>query len=758
MPKSVASAVTTNHGYRGDVRTAEAWRGERGLLELAFSALELLNQPAPSLDLVRALLLLIEERTGLTVGIRLRQGDAFPLYVAEGASLRLVAESEHACPRTVERPRAPLPACLCGPVLLGEAPAGLTLTRGGSLWLEDAAAAPPATGEASGRALALVPVRAGAELAGLLHLVGPAPELGAERLALFERLGAGLGVALGRRPTEEQAEHHAADLTFLAETGLLLLEVAPEEDIYQMIGERLREIAGDAMVAVCHFDSESHRIVVRSLLGLGKLADSLAASLGRAVDGFTVTPSPEIEHALRLGRLVKAEGSLHTLVNGALPEVVCRAIEHVLRVDAVHAIGFVRKGRLLGSLALVLRKGGRPANLPLIEAFTTLAAVALERHLVEQERRQIEEQLLHSQRLEAIGTLAGAVAHDFNNMLTVILSLSAIAAQELPADLPQRADLEEIHRAAQRAERITRQLLAFARRQVMRLEIVDLNEVVRSIRGMLSRLLGEDIEVRLSLGETPARVRVDAGQIEQVIVNLATNARDAMPRGGLLQIAVEELASREGAREVQLTVADTGRGMDEETRRRALEPFFTTKAAGRGTGLGLSTANAIIEQFGGRLALESRPGEGTRVLIVLPWCESEVGEAERPDVVAPDAGSETILVVEDEEVVRRLALRVLGQRGYTVLVARDGLEAQRVASEHAGPIHLLLSDVVMPGMSGGETARLLRAARPELKVLFMSGYVDRSRDLLDPMVEILEKPFTGGLLAAAVRRVIDGER
>jgi signal transduction histidine kinase len=723
------------------------------LLELASAALEHLNQPAPSLDLVRSLLHLIREQTGLShVSIRLRQGDAFPLYVAERESLRLVPEAEHPC-LVAARVRAPLPTCLCGQLLLGEPPAGLRAC-GGSLCLEVSAAERwRPTRDHLPAALAWIPVRSGGELLGLLHLGGTAVALHPERVAHLDRLAACLGIALGRRRGEALSEQHTAELTFLAETGLRLLELAPGEDIYQVIGERLREIVGDAMVAVCHYDEEAERIHVRSLLGLGSLSDALVAALGRTIDNFAVTLTPEIASDLRQGRLVTLGGSLHELVNRALPELACRGIERLLRVDSVHAIGFVRRGRLLGSMALVTRQGGRPVNLPLIEAFTTQAAVALERHLAEQERHQIEEQLRHSQRLEAIGTLAGAVAHDFNNMLTVILSLSAMAAQELPEGMPQREDLEEIQRAAQRAERLTRQLLTFARRQVMRIETVDLCEVVRSIRGMLGRLLGEDIEVRIELEESPARVRVDVGQIEQVIVNLATNARDAMPRGGLLRIRVE---AQRDANQVLLTVSDTGRGMDAETRRRALEPFFTTKEAGRGTGLGLSTTYAIVEQFGGRLALESAPGAGTTVSIYLPVASDEATRTElRVAATAPDGGNETVLVVEDEEVVRRLAIRVLGQRGYTTLVARDGLEAQRIASDHAGPIHLLLSDVVMPGMSGGETARLLRAARPELKVLFMSGYVDRSRDLLEPAAEILEKPFTGALLAAAVRRALD---
>jgi signal transduction histidine kinase/CheY-like chemotaxis protein len=737
----------------GDVRIAEDRRQEQERCEIALAALALLNQSAPSLDLVRALLQLIQERTGLPwVGIRLHQGDGYPLYVAEGESLRLVPESEHAClPAPGQKP---LP-CLCGCLLVGDPPAGARFTQGGSFWTRDAPAIQRGAG--STEALALVPLRSGGELVGLLHLRGPNLLLDLALVSFLEPLAASLGVALGRRPGEEEAKLHAAELAALAETGLSLLELPPGADIYGLIAERLREIVGDAMVAVCRYEGEG-RIVVRSLLGMGKLTDSLVAALGRAVDGFSVKLSPEIESSLRQGRLAKMGGDLYELVNGALPQMVCRAIERVIQIDSVHAIGFVRKGRLLGSMALVVRRGGRPVNLPLIEAFTTLASVALERHLAEQERAQIEEQLLHSQRLEAIGTLAGAVAHDFNNMLTVILSLSAIAAQELPEGQPLRADLEEIQRAAQRAERLTRQLLAFARRQVMRLEVVDLNEVVRTIKGMLGRLLGEDIEVRLELGEGPARVGVDVGQMEQVIVNLATNARDAMPDGGMLRIRVE-VSADDGERSALLTVSDTGQGMDPQTCRRALEPFFTTKAKGRGTGLGLSTAYGIVEQFGGRLCVESAPGEGTTVRIHLPWAEGDWVRVEpkSPSPQHASQGDETILVTEDEEVVRRLALRVLKQRGYTVLAARDGLEAQRIANEHPGPIHLLLTDLVMPGMSGGETARLLVAKRPELRVLFMSGYIDRSRDLLDEHAVILEKPFTGSLLAAAVRRALDGQ-
>jgi PAS domain S-box-containing protein len=383
----------------------------------------------------------------------------------------------------------------------------------------------------------------------------------------------------------------------------------------------------------------------------------------------------------------------------------------------------------------------------------------------------LEAQFRQAQKMEAVGRLAGGVAHDFNNLLTAILGYSQILLGELAREAPMRAELEQIFDAGRRAAALTKQLLAFSRKQVLEPRVLDLNALVRDMDSMLRRLIGEDVELVIDLAPALAAVRADPGQTEQVVMNLAVNARDAMPRGGRLTIATAnaaldearaaELGARPGAW-VTLAVLDTGSGMDAETRRHLFEPFFTTKAPGKGTGLGLSTVYGIVEQSGGRIAVESEPGRGSAFTIFLPAAEGAPAPAEpRPAPPCTARGTETILVVEDEDAVRELARRTLAAAGYAVLAARHGPEAIVACERHEGPIHLLLTDVVMPHMSGGELAERLAALRPHMKVLFMSGYSESgsfTRRMLERPGGFLGKPFTAEALAARVREVLDQGR
>jgi PAS domain S-box-containing protein len=378
------------------------------------------------------------------------------------------------------------------------------------------------------------------------------------------------------------------------------------------------------------------------------------------------------------------------------------------------------------------------------------------------ERRRLEEQLRVAHKLEAIGRLAGGVAHDFNNLLTVIAGNTEMLGELAPAD---RALVAEVRDACERAASLTRQLLAFSRSQVLEPKVIDLAGAVRRIESMLRRLIGEDIELVCDLAEDTGRVRVDPGQLEQVIVNLAINARDAMPDGGRLALSTAAVTVAPGdprrrpGRYARLTVADSGTGMTPEVRARVFEPFFTTKPPGRGTGLGLATVFGIVEQSAGHIELESEPGRGTRFDIDLP---SVAEEAARPESAAtaplPSTGSETILLVEDEPSVRRLARLALEGRGYKVLGAEDGLTALSLAERHRGPIDLLITDLVMPGMSGRELADLLHGHRPGLRVIFMSGYVEHA-ELRTALVRgggaFLQKPFSMVDLAAKVREVLE---
>ncbi len=385
-------------------------------------------------------------------------------------------------------------------------------------------------------------------------------------------------------------------------------------------------------------------------------------------------------------------------------------------------------------------------------------------------RKQLEGELLHAQRMEGVGQLAGGIAHDFNNLLTVIGGRSQLALAALPGDHPLRRDLELIRTTAQRAAALTRQLLAFSRKQVLQPRVVNPGDLVRGSTNLLKRLIGEDIDLVFVPAPDVGRVRVDPGQLEQVIVNLAVNSRDAMPMGGRLTIETSNVtldpayAARHvgvtPGRYVMLAVSDSGEGMDAATRARIFEPFFTTKGPGKGTGLGLATVYGIVKQSGGHVRVYSEVGAGTVFRIYLPRTDAVV-EAQESDDVAIPRGIETVLLVEDEEDVRDVAREVLEQLGYQVLEATSADDAILIAQRHMGIINLLLTDVVMPRMSGRVLAEMIAAERAETKVLFMSGYTDDAivrHGVLEAGTQFLEKPFTPQALAFKIRAVLDRPR
>ncbi len=405
------------------------------------------------------------------------------------------------------------------------------------------------------------------------------------------------------------------------------------------------------------------------------------------------------------------------------------------------------------------------------------AQAARERLKAEAERSRIEIQLRESRRLESLGQLAGGVAHDFNNLLAVILNYSAFVAEEVIAEADRvpgerwdtvRSDVEQIRRAAERATALTHQLLAFGRREVVRPRVLDLNERVRDTEQMLRRTIGEHIDLRTSLAGALWTVRADPGQIDQVLVNLAVNARDAMPSGGALTIDTENvvvdeayaarLAGLEAGRYVRLRVSDTGTGMDPEVVARAFEPFFTTKPKGQGTGLGLATVYGIIAQAGGHANVYSEPGLGTTVSALLPALDEPAAAAGPGADILTDGAYETVLLVEDEEAIRKVTRRILARNGYHVLEAHDGAEALAFAAEHEGTIDLLLTDVIMPHMLGKEVAQRVTAVRPGISVLFMSGYAQpvlASQGTLDEGVRLIEKPFSEPVLLGRIREILD---
>ncbi len=400
----------------------------------------------------------------------------------------------------------------------------------------------------------------------------------------------------------------------------------------------------------------------------------------------------------------------------------------------------------------------------------TAADVTDERRIV-QEKDLLQVQLEQAQRLESVGQLAGGVAHDFNNLLGVIMNYASFVAEELPEKSSARDDVEEIQRAAERAATLTRQLLLFSRRQEPHPEVLDLNAVIDGLGKLLSRTVGEHIAIGVHLAPGVAPVRADTGQMEQVIVNLAVNARDAMEEGGTLSVATRNVEldqayarSHPGLRPgpyVRLTVTDTGHGMDEAVRARALEPFYSTKARDKGTGLGLATVYGIISQAGGHLDLESWPGAGTTVIVHLPLANEPL----KPRARAPSSGDsapgsgETVMLVEDDDAVRAAARRVLLGAGYRVLEARTGHDALALSDGTQRPIDLLLTDLVMPQMSGHELAQRLRRLRPGIWVLYMSGYADDATvraAIAEGQAPFLEKPFDAGRLRRSVRTALDG--
>jgi two-component system cell cycle sensor histidine kinase/response regulator CckA len=367
------------------------------------------------------------------------------------------------------------------------------------------------------------------------------------------------------------------------------------------------------------------------------------------------------------------------------------------------------------------------------------------------DQRLLQEQLLQSQKLEAVGRLAGGVAHDFNNLLTAIGGYSQFLVAGFDDDDPRREDALEIVRASDRAAALTSQLLAFSSRQVLMQEVLDLGEVVGGLEHLLSHVLGESVDLSTSIA-SGCRVRADRGQVEQVITNLALNARDAMPAGGTVELSVRCLDG-----EVELSVCDTGVGMDPETIAHVFEPFFTTKHPGKGTGLGLATVYGIVTQSGGEISVTSQPGEGSTFRVVLPLSADDmtvpVEREERPVV---RAGNEGVLLAEDEETIRRLVGEVLMRSGYKVFAASNGDEAIRLLTQHEGEIDLLLTDVVMPGMSGPDLARAASRLKPSLRVLFTSGYTNEPDEAFeDPDVEFIGKPFSPQALVTKVREVLD---
>jgi PAS domain S-box-containing protein len=688
--------------------------------------LNLLNTPIGTRELIGAATKLLQQWSGCeAAAIRLQEGGEFPLYESRGFPFDCVADENLMC--TPDEHGHLQFTCLCGHILSGKFDASRPyITPGGSFRVNTGAdlsaaidevipGAPQTRCHEQGfQSVAIVPLHSSGRALGLLQFSDRrAGRFTPEGLAQLERAAASLGIAIEQRRTQDA--------------------LRASKERYRLISENTADV-----IWLLDVDSGRFTFVspsVRNLLGY--TPEELMES------GVESTLSPETWHlaASRMCELVAAfhSGSgAHTLVQ---------------QMDQVRKDGSV----VQTEVATTWLPNPQGAGGEILGVTRDITA-----------RAQAEARLLQAQKLESVGRLAGGVAHDFNNLITVINGYSEMVLDSLPPGDPLREGIDEIRIASQRATALSRQLLMLSRKQVVQTKAVNINEIVREVQSMLGRVIGEDIRLQSALSPEPGFVMADPGQLHQVLMNLAVNARDAMPQGGrlLLETANVTVSAAEDRREVRpgeyvrLRVTDTGTGMSKDVVAHLFEPFFTTKKVGEGTGLGLATVYGIVQQCGGSILVSSEPGQGASFEIHLPRIEP--GRA-APEVRKPGAsamrGTETILLVEDQDQLRKMVTRVLRGRGYQVIEAANGDEALRHAESHAGRIDLMLTDIVMPGLSGLDLAVRLKAARPEIKIIFMSGYSERAavdKESLDLAGAYLPKPVSPEALTMKVREVLDG--
>ena len=566
------------------------------------------------------------------------------------------------------------------------------------------------------------------------------------------------------------------------------------ENLELLEGLRSRQRSLEALLEAVHqlsslqpLETVLHRIAEACghLLGASSIGfrivegDELVVA-GTFGDAKTLMPTARLKIGESLSGLIAQTGEplvVPDLAND--PRLLPSHREHVRRLGYQAFLGVPVKvgGRTAGVLTVHTQKkrGFSDEDVSIVSAFAAQAATAMENaRLYEELRRAYEqvsltqERLAQAQKMEAIGQLAGGVAHDFNNLLTVITGRAVLLREEIGDEPRLGRHVKLIERTASRAENLTRQLLAFGRKQILQPKVLDLNAVVGSVGTMLRRLISEDIDLLTKPGAACPAVKADPGQLEQVLMNLVVNARDAMPNGGRVTIetanvvvdaahAAQNAEAKVGPY-VELTVSDTGCGMDAATRAKIFEPFFTTKEPGKGTGLGLATVYGIVMQSGGHITVASEPERGTTFKIYLPAVADSLNAEEDRLLSTPRRGSETVLLVEDEEDLRDLVAEALETSGYTLLKAADCKDAVRIAAEHSGPIDLLLTDVIMPQMSGRDLAERIQPRRPTMAVLYMSGYTDGiigHRGVLEPTVAFLQKPFAPSTVSHKVREVLD---
>jgi PAS domain S-box-containing protein len=617
--------------------------------------------------------------------------------------------------------------------------------------------------------LMAVPIRIGARIEGLLYTDNHSPRPFTDQdEAILLQLAEHAAIAIHNARVYEESERRRRAAESLADVERLLSQSLDPEEVGQRIVESIRGLFGAVSASL-----------LRLVPVTGNFAVLAESGESDAVFGKSM-PLADMTGILRLAVRKRQPVASASFLVKARParKGSEKAVSEGASYRSVLAIPLLHQDRLIGALAIIDQPGRvfSQEEIRLAQAFADQAATALENaHLYQELQRaydklaHTQDQLIQAQKMEAVGRLAGGIAHDFNNLLTVIMGRADLVLSRLRGRDQLRRHVDLILSAADTAASLTRQLLAFSRRQVLLPAVIDFNLVVVNVSTMLRWLIGEDIEVIIRLSPGLGHIKADPGQLEQVLMNLAVNARDAMPHGGRLTIDTANVALDEAyahmhlgvqaGQYVRLTVHDTGFGMDAETQAHIFEPFFTTKGPGKGTGLGLSTVYGIVTQSGGHISVTSTHGQGTTVTIDFPRIEDPL-TALTPNLppTAPPQGTETVLLVEDESTVRSVAREVLQMVGYTVLEAATGEQALQLVEQHSGAIHLLVTDVVMPGMSGGELAARLMVDYPALVVLYLSGYTDEAiaqHGVLQAGIELLHKPFTPDALARRVREVLD---
>jgi signal transduction histidine kinase len=705
-----------------------SWEKRAEAREATIELLRLCNKAGALTELMRDLMHYFRDLTGCeAVGVRLRQGDDFPYYETRGFPEEFVLAENRLCAvdekGEIVRDSAGHPRydCMCGNVLCGRFdPSKSFFTARGSFWSGSTTDLLASTTDADRQArtrnrcngegyesVALVPIRSQGETFGLFQFNDKRTgRFTAERIALLEDLVGQVAIALAKLRADEALRLSEKRYRSLFENML-------EGYAY------CRMLGGDG--GPRDFEYLDVNYAFGKLTGL---TDVVGKKVTEVIPGIRETNPELFELYARVASTGKPEKA----------EIYVEPLKTWFSLSAYS-----------------------PARGFFVAVFDNIT-----------ERRKLEEQLRQSQKMEAVGQLAGGIAHDFNNLLTVINGYAELLQNRIDEKSPLRGNVIEIRHAGDRAASLTRQLLAFSRRQVLQPKALDLNGVISDLGTMLHRLIGEDIELRTHLRPDLGTVLADPGQIEQVLLNLAVNARDAMSAGGTLVLETDNVVLDETfAKEypavvpgphVLLAVSDTGTGIPREIREHIFEPFFSTKERGKGTGLGLSTVYGIVKQSNGHIGVYSEVGMGTTFKIYLPRVGGEVQVSSSASPAASFQGDETVLVVEDESSVQGVIERVLSGNGYRVLLASDGSEALRVSGEHEGPIGLLITDLVMPGMGGREVASRLETARPGLRVLFMSGYTENAishHGVLDAGVEFIQKPFLSDALLRKVREVLD---